>query len=839
MPFRDLNPIKLGYLLSFGTREGELRRFFSDSFKLLILYRARLRNPPSGRKERIRTILEKLPPSTDDVVQKWFRANVTVEMPVPVEEILEWFQVFNDGGGGGLPDEEARPLARSALVHLFSENPDDRLLSYLRKPPTAGTQEAENALQPQVLGNDLTEPPHGDTPGDSASLAKVFPQLVCALISGQDAAVDDLVSDLPIETRIFVDGLVGARNGAHHELEESISSLEKGTAEHDALIALRGRARVSAQNDRDLRQALQISVPDAFEGNAEEHWRILGITVKDLDPAIFVRPLAVQIDGQWRRVSVEERPRLFPESGDVMTHRTAGRRVPQVGEYVCWDVDEKHSAGGRVRMHFTSEVARVFEIVEVGAPSTDPDSIRLLVGDAVQGEARRSQQPLLFALSDGLIVAPRAGDPSKEDCFEQPWSAWSHAGALVIDGRLLHVGLPKGSPAAVDLAPIGLALKRLIRTLMDAGKASFTRRQINEICDLVDSDEAGFSDSRLKRLGQKLDLVQLDHEALGNVLSLLEGREDVQARVTSYVDAEVSRRLHLKESILSDVDAARRRKDEIFAEIKGAEKKLRQVQRDTRDAVGKTFDQALAQGISTLAKAEIFSNLSNRKEVAAATPLGVTNLLSLRTLPGTDDISRVISDLRALGVPRKLGVALCVFVSAIANLGLCLVLRGRMSRQAARILVRYRVENASVLDVPLGYTDSDAFQASIKAVGSGQALAVLNADCAPIDLYASSIIDALYDRVIASDQTARFILSTVDADVGIPVSKSLSAISLTVDLDRQFGANVRSMDEIDDGNVRLLPCILESIVAWLVTLEESDRDAVEWMVVNSLMDCGN
>ena len=839
MPFRDLDPNKFGYLLSFGTREGELKRFFSDSFKLLILNRARLRNPPHGRKERIRTIVWKLPPTTDQVVEKWFRANVTVEMPVPVEEILEWFQVFNDADGGGLPDDEAKRLARSALVHLFSEDPDDRLLSYLRKSPTARSQEAENCSEPQASENDLIGSLNGDNPDDCESLAKIFPQLVSALISGQDAIVDDLVSDLPIETRIFVDGVMGARNGAHHELDESISSLEEGTAEHAALTALRGRARVSAQNDWDLRQGLQISVPSTFEGEAKEHWRILGITVKDLDPAIFVRPLAVQIDGEWRRVDLEERPRLFPESGDVMTHRAPGRRAPQVGEYVCWDVEEKYSAGGRVRMHFTNEVARVFEIVELGAPSSDPDSVRLLVGDAVQGQARRSQQPLLFALSDGLIAAPRAGDPSKEDCFEHPWSAWSHAGALVIDGRLLHVGLPKGSPGAIDLAPIGLALKRLIRTLMDAGRASLTKRQVNEICDLVDSDEAGFSDSRLKRLAHKLDLVRLDHEALENILSLIEEREDVQARVTSYVDAEVSRRLHLKESILFEVEAARNRKDETLAEIREAEKKLRQVKKDTRDAVGKAFDEAMAQGISTLAKAEIFGSLSKRKEVAVATQLGVPNLLSVRTMPGTDDISLAISDLRALGVPRKLGTALCVFASAIANLGLCLVLRGRMSRQAARILVRYKVENASVLDVPLGYTDSDAFQASINALGPNQALAVLNADCAPIDLYASSIIDALYDRALAPDQTTRFIFSTVEGDLGIPVSRALSAISLTVDLDSQLGCNVRSMDEIDDGNVRLLPCILGRIAEWLVTLEEGDQEAVEWMVVHSLMDCSD
>lgn len=596
---------------------------------------------------------------------------------------------------------------------------------------------------------------------------------------------------------------------------------------------------MSAQNDWDLRQGLQISVPPTYESEAKEHWRILGITVKDLDPAIFVRPLAVQVDGEWHRVNADDRSRLFPERGDVMTHRVAGRIAPQVGEYVCWDVDEKHSTVGSVRMHCTNEVDRVFEIIELGVPSSDPDSIRLLVGDAMQGQARRSQQPLLFALSDGLVIAPRTGDPSNDDCFEQPWSAWSHAGVVTIDGRLLHIGLPKGSPGAIDLAPIGLALKRIIRTLIDAGKASLTKRQVNEICDLVDSDEAGFSDNRLKRLSHKLNIVRLDYDAMENILSLIEKREDVQARVASYVDAEVNRRLHLKESILSEIEAARNRKEETIAEIREAEKKLRQVKKDTREAVGKAFDEAMVQGISTLAKAEIFGSLSRRKEAAMTTQLGATNLLSVRTMPGTDDINQVISDLRALGVPRKLGTALCAFASAIDNLGLCLVLRGRMSRQAARILVRYKSEHASVLDIPLGYTDSHAFQESIKALGPNHALAVLNADCAPIDLYASSIVDTLYDRALASVQTTRFIFSTVEGDLGIPVSQALSAISLTVDLDSQFGSNVRSMDEIDDGNFRILPYIRKRIEEWLVTLEEDDQEAVEWMVVHSLMDCSD
>lgn len=835
MPFRDLNPVKFGYLLSFGTREGELRRFFNDRLKLLIFHRARLRNPPPGRKERIRTIVEKLPPSTDDVVQKWFQANVTVEIPVPVEEILEWFQVFNDAGGEGLPDEEARRLARSALVHLFSDEPDERLLSYLKRSPAAVSREVDSEPPPSSReASDLGETSSDDQPDDNETLTSVFPQLIGALISGRDADVDDLISILPDQTRIFVDGVVGARNGAYEELEESISALDEGSAERAALIALRGRARVSAQHERNLRQGLQVAVPDDFEGDGQDHWKILGVAVKDLDPAIFVRPLAVQREGAWRRVRAEDRPRLFPESGDVMTHRSPGRRGPQVGEYVCWDVDEKPSAGGRTRVHFTGEVAKVFEIVELAASSSDPDSVRSLVEDAIRG--RRAQQPLLFALSDGLIVAPRTGDPSNEECFDQPWNAWPHANALLVDGRLIHVGPPKGNPTAIDLAPINLALKRLVRALMDAGKASLTKRQVNEICDLVGSDEAGFSDSRLRRLAQNLDLVRLDQEALDNVLALLEGKPEVQDRVSSYVDAEVNRRLAMKDSILAEIDMARRRKDEIATDIKNAERVLKQIQRETRDAVGKAFDEAMSQGLSTLAKAEIFGSLSGRRDVArGGPPSSVATMLPIRPVAGTEDVNQVVSDLRALGIQRKLGVALCTLGWALADLGLCLVLRGRMSRQVARTLVRYRSNGAAALDVPLGFTDAEAFLSTIKTFGPNSALAVLNADCAPIELYASPLIDSLYDGVIGSAPAPRFILSTVEGDVGLPVSKAFSAVSITVNLDSQFGSNSRSMDEIEESDVRLLPRILERLRTWLTTLEAEDREAVEWMVVHSLL----
>src|SRR5690348_17653324 len=66
--YRNLNPNKFEYLLALGTHEGELKKFFVDSKRQLILRHAKVQNLPYGRLARVRAMCERLPRETDEIV---------------------------------------------------------------------------------------------------------------------------------------------------------------------------------------------------------------------------------------------------------------------------------------------------------------------------------------------------------------------------------------------------------------------------------------------------------------------------------------------------------------------------------------------------------------------------------------------------------------------------------------------------------------------------------------------------------------------------------------------------------------------------------------------------
>lgn len=96
MAYRDLNPDRFFFLLVKGTHEGELKRFFTESKRQLLLKQAKVQNLPYGRMERIRSLCDRLPRSSDDIVRAWFHKNITMAEPTPIDEVMSDFSLRTD-----------------------------------------------------------------------------------------------------------------------------------------------------------------------------------------------------------------------------------------------------------------------------------------------------------------------------------------------------------------------------------------------------------------------------------------------------------------------------------------------------------------------------------------------------------------------------------------------------------------------------------------------------------------------------------------------------------------------------------------------------------------------
>lgn len=787
MPFLDVDSHKLAYLISFGTREGELQRFFKDRHKLLLLRGAhKLRNPPGNRKDRIDWLARRLPKTTDEVVREYFEKHITVEPLETVDEILEWFRVFNDDGGEGLPADDARRLARSALVHLFAPSPDDRLVAYLRqrplRPETSVTKSgADASAQPSGLQPKTDLEARGPTLAAEALTSKL-PIILSAAAFGQSAILQDAASDLPPDTQTFIDGLLSARAGNLHDLEAAISTLPPTAVERHTLEGLRGRAQMGISPRSADADGLSVVDPLWFDGQPPETFEIVGIAVKEFEQVLFVKPLALKVGDTWTRLTETDRLRLFPLSGDAMTHRGSGKRIPQVGEYVNWLIEHSDRSTGRTRYHLADETNRLYEVLEVAAPSTEPDDVRAEINALVS--RRPSTQPLLFALGDGLVVAPKTSTASREEAFDTPWHAWPGASVISLDGRLLHFGSPVAAPSQIDLAPLELVAKRAIRSLVDAKKLSLTKKEVAEFADQLRSDELGLVHSRTKRLLRQVEAIELDMEAVEQLKPLALARPEITKQVEAYVDAETRRRLEARDSILAEIESAKLRRAQLQNDVKAYEQRLQQLQSTTSTAVDSAFRTAIENGLQTLSQAAIFRQLTLPAWPYGSAPSSERAPLRLLTRSqdcGLDD-NAVLLGLKEIGLPRTAGLTALLALKAARQMRLALLVSGPMARHTARVLARHGDGLALVIDIPLGFSDVVEFSLALEANCAVKAVCVLNADAAPFEMYGAPLMDEIVARSVQPGAFRTTVIAHSTEEMVAGISSDLRRFSFALDL---------------------------------------------------------
>ena len=143
MSYLGIDQTRFSYLLSWGTDELELSKFFTDCRLQLIHHGAKVQNLPHGHRNRIRTIAAELPRTTDNVVQSWFSKHVTMVDPEEAEAVIGVFRRYEEVSGE-LPEDDRRRYARSCLVHLFSKQLPPSILEFLKTPINGASEDEEH-----------------------------------------------------------------------------------------------------------------------------------------------------------------------------------------------------------------------------------------------------------------------------------------------------------------------------------------------------------------------------------------------------------------------------------------------------------------------------------------------------------------------------------------------------------------------------------------------------------------------------------------------------------------------------------------------------------------------
>lgn len=794
MAFLGLNRERLFYVLANGTQEGELKKFFTECHRLLMVKGARIQNAPHGRAARIKAICEKFPPATENVVKSWFHSNITMVDPVSVEDSVSEFQLY-EVAEDVLPADQATRISRSVLIHLFAENPDPKLVAFMRTR-IGGVLEVASSTQQDVQQSVGSGPMEDDPP--KADEREVFVELLAAMASDEDT--EDLLDLLPSEVSSYVSGLISARNGDIAAAEEALNQLPTASKTHGRLSRNIKRAKAREVGTIATGGGLQILQPTMFSDEFDaERDAILGYCTKADSPnAVFVKPIAIVRGNEVLFLSPNQRISIFPETGDVMAFTGANRpKQPGRGEISVWRVAE-HETEKKVRFHIESHVGRVYEIVRV--PSSDPDSVREFVKSTRSNRNTPSLLPQLYLLEDGTVIAPknRSSDLSRDEGFEQSFSAWHGLSAIPFEGRLLVLDPLPLSHESYDCSSLGSAVKRLAKAAVEQKSIQLTNLQIRELIASFESVDIGVETQRLHRIEQRLELLAGDYDSLQAIVPLLLQHPLIRKQVSLGVEHEVRARAAENAEAQREVLNLKAEKTQWQTRVKELQTQHRRAESEATALVKAAFDKAVNNGIDALANVAVINALRDgatpMPAIGSSSPSNVRPFVASRL--GRVEVAELAERFSGLGIDRRTAAGIVEIARLSIACGVAVAFRGLAARFVVRDLAAALGANAVNVEIGIGLVESLPLQAAINDLSPGDAIGLLNADVSPLELYGSSLMDHLIERSRASSSEGPLVmLALSSSSLALPIPRALEALLISIDLDRKTDFQSLAVDD--------------------------------------------
>lgn len=842
MTFLDVNSNKLGFLLTHGMHEGELKKFFNESRTQLLLNGAKVQNVPHGREQRVRAICERFPRKTDDVLRGWFQKNVSVAAPVSLDEAVMYLEAYFDENEQ-LPETERQIVCRSALMYLFDGEPDGGLLQLLQRP--LGASSAEEIVVASMREGQLDEPvtesntSTGVVPSADCSTPENYQlaELLASVIAGDESTIDNALAPFAESTRTLVEALLLLRDGHVETAREQLSLLDPSGPESELVQSALARARhMRAASAPSV--GIRPVIPEALEEDPDaSNYEIVGIhTNESATGAVFAQPLFLILGGQLRHLSKEDRIRLFPESGDVMTHRPALRRLPKRGDLVHWNVSERDGTDGKTRFHLEDELDPLIEVVPIPVPSSDPDEVRDRIKAYTNTGRTQPGQQVMFLLGDGVVVAsPKGVDFARDQAFDQPWQAWVSLQTWLIEGRQYCLDASQqDAESLLDLSPLGTAFRRLLKNLNAEQKLTISKAQRREIVELLRSFSGEEFAQRARRIAASIDQISINEEELEAVLDLLRSRAEVRRRVDELIAKELGERQGEKAALQEEISALKRKKGGLEKEGRDIERRNQGRANSVASSVQAAFSKAIEEGITTLANAEIVQLLTGaagsvlRREPSAAATTQSFDWIQRGALSATDVKTRLV----ALGMTGRRAITLATLSELAAQCGAALVLRGGLARQCVQTLVRQDRDTVGIVDIPMGLTCGDFLRHPLEYLAEVQGLAVLNANLSPFEVYGTKLLDLLMEQVMSEAPSSRpILLSCLDGDLSLPLPKALRRVSLVVDLDSNWDEGEQRLEDVEPKELLLLPSFQERMQEALRAMEDTLHLHVERALV--------
>ena len=826
MAFINIDSKRLAFLLAHGVHEGELRKFFVESRKQLILKGAKgIENIPRGQNQRLQILCEKLPEKTNDIVINWFRKNISLEFPASVSEVVTFLDIYLREDK--LPsDENVKIVARSALFYLCMENPPQELTSffklYERHQSVPHTEE-----QPQSL-NSLSVTKEDITCIKSFEIA----ELISSVLFEDDEAIERALAPFPNSLRTLVIELMHMRKGEADGQPKQLFAMAPGSLEFNLLE----RAQEKARRKREINlfsTGIREYVPELWEnGHLEaDSYEILGVCTKELENgAIFVKPMCLILDGKLHSLSETDRTAMFPESGDIMTHKTSLGRSLSPQEVIRCKVKENKGAEGRTHFRVDLELDAPTEVVRLKSSSTEPDETRELIKSLSTGVRRPVNRQFIFLLSDGLaVMSPKNTDLTRDEAYEQPWYSWNVLDTWIVENCLYILDIPIHKALPIDLSTLESAFKKVIKNLEESQGYLVSKNQKRELANLIRTVYAGEISHRAHRIVQHLDNISIDEEQLETISTLLNQKQEIKQRADILVEQQVSERLLEKEGLLSEIESLKRSKERVYKELKTIERERKKHSESVSQVVSEVFSKAIENGVETIANAEIFKVLLGKTgQVKEVVPETLNQpVLESYVSTGQLTVGDIKLQLISLGLNSRQAIALIKTSQLAIRSGICMILKGDYARHYVKVLANVENITHCFVDIEIGLSSNTPLRHIISRNKNVEGFVILNSDLSPFDAYGSALLDLMVGSITKINyQPPTIIMSCLATDLCLPLPESLQRFAITIDLNSRWSDGDRSLDEVEEESIPLLAILRSKLIEELDKLESADKELV-------------
>lgn len=787
MAYGGIDRKRYANLLDLGVDDGELRKFFADCRIQLIQKGAKVQNPPHGKPARVRMLAQGLPPGTDKVVQRWFAENLTMVDPETVGETVSALRLYEELGE--MPaEQEARRLARSCLVHLFTAEPDHELMLFLR-PKNGGTH-----VEPQESKELLPAPPK------VVETVQVSTALVDALIALEDRRdPDEHLSALPAAVASVIAGIHAVRSGNDEEAKAAVAALDEYPDSQQLLMAHATRSASAIARRSDEQVGLQVmDLPEAedsteFDCDLDD---VIAVCTSDAYEKVFLRPVAMRTPGGgWLSLARRElRERIFWTSGDLISF-PSGPRQSRRSEVGIWRVAENNASrpGVKTNFHIVGQKVPVFGVVALPFLSTDYDGVRESIKHYVESAGLDDARTTLFLLRDGLIVGcPSGKDLTRDEGFEAGLPSWRALQALRIDGRPLVPGpLPRHD--TYECETLASSLKKLLEK-DDSTADRLTQAQRKRVQQLITSGQSRLNAARADRLRSELQIIDEHEGAMDVLLTAVMEQPKISQQVDRLVQEKVEALVSQKDDLRKSIEALKKEQAELKAKRKLIDGEQRAMAPAVAKAIRTAFDKARNDAIDTLGQVVVFKALVEevvdrpgqtalpaRQSASQQGPFASRGVVRS---PRSSFPTSPIELLRNLGVAPKHADAIHVVEQLARASGLMLLVDGLAARLVAEGWLAGIGGVCRVFECRVGLTEGSQMAELLAQDPAG--VAVLDANLAPLDLYARPLIDAVQQRIAGlegASTSALTIVSLLSGVAALPVPQDIGSIAIRLSLD--------------------------------------------------------